>query len=61
MKKRLPGYVLAVCMAVSMLPAATVAEELAGESQPACTCEEACTAQAMNGECPVCSVEGAVE
>ena len=30
------------------------------EEPPVCTCETACTAEAMNADCPICGVEGAL-
>ena len=58
MKKRLPSILLALVMALSVLPTAAFAED-GGENLPACICETACTAEEMNIDCPVCGAEGA--
>ena len=58
MKKRLLSFAMALCMVLSLLPAAAFADENA--ETPVCTCEEACTAENMNAECAVCGTEGAV-
>ena len=58
MKKRLLSILLALIMALSVLPTAAFAED-GGENLPACTCETACTAEEMNIDCPVCGAEGA--
>ena len=58
MKKRLLSILLALVMALSVLPTAAFAED-GGENLPACICETACTAEEMNIDCPVCGAEGA--
>ena len=58
MKKRLLSILLALIMALSVLPTAAFAED-GGENLPACICETACTAEEMNIDCPVCGAEGA--
>ena len=58
MKKRLLSILLALVMALSVLPTAAFAED-GGENLPACICETACTAEEMNEGCPVCGAEGA--
>ena len=57
MKKRLFSILLALCMVLCLVPTTAFA---AGETEepPVCTCETACTAEAMNADCPICGVEG---
>ena len=59
MKKRLFSILLALCMVLCLVPATAFAE---GETEetPICICETACTAEAMNTECPVCGADGAL-
>ena len=59
MKKRLFSILLALCMVLCLVPTSVFAE---GETEetPVCTCETACTAEAMNTVCPVCGAEGAL-
>ena len=57
MRKRLLSLAMTLCMVLSLLPAAAFADEKA--EAPACVCEEVCTAEDMNAECPVCGAEGA--
>ena len=57
MKKRLLSLAMALCMVLSLLPATAFADENA--ETPVCTCEEACTLEEMDAECPVCGAEGA--
>lgn len=59
MKKRILSILLCCVMLVGLLPTAAFAEGSA-EEPPVCSCETACTAEAMNTECPVCGVEGAL-
>ena len=59
MKKRLLSGLLLLAMLLSLLPVAAFAEDGA-EQAPACTCETACTAEAVNAECAVCGAEGAL-
>lgn len=57
MKKRLFSILLALCMALCLVPTTAFAESETEET-PVCTCETACTAEAMNADCPICGVEG---
>ena len=74
MKKRLFAILLALTLALSLLPTAVFAtgEDGAAEpqeqqeqqqevkqEQPVCVCEAACTTETMNADCPVCGAEGA--
>ncbi|HBJ16674.1 MAG TPA: hypothetical protein DDY81_02370 [Clostridiales bacterium] len=62
MKKRLLSVLLLVCMVLTLLPTAALAEDVQEENHahvPVCTCETACTAESMNASCPVCGAEGA--
>ena len=59
MKKRILSILLALCMALCILPTTAFAEGKTEET-PVCTCETVCTAEAMNAECPACGVEGAL-
>ena len=59
MKKRLFSILLALCMVLCLVPA-TAFSESETEETPVCTCETACTAEAMNVECSVCGAEGAL-
>ncbi|MDY3250057.1 MAG: leucine-rich repeat domain-containing protein [Candidatus Choladocola sp.] len=56
-EKRFLSLAMALCMVLSLLPAAAFADENA--ETPVCTCEEACTAEEMDAEYPVCGAEGA--
>ena len=47
------------CMVLTLLPTTAFAEE-STETPPVCTCETACTAEAMNADCPICGAEGAL-
>ena len=58
MKKRLFSILLALCMVLCLVPTTAFAESETEET-PVCTCETACTAEAMNVECSVCGAEGA--
>ena len=58
MKKRLLSILLVFVIVLSTLPIPAFAED-GGEAAPTCTCETACTAKAMNEDCPVCGAEGA--
>ena len=60
MRKRLFSSLLALCMALCLVPTTAFAEGNTEEKPPECTCETACTAEAMNAECAVCGVEGAL-
>ena len=58
MKKRLLSILLVFVIVLSTLPIQAFAED-GGEAAPVCICETACTAEAMNEDCPVCGAEGA--
>ena len=58
MKKRLFSTLLALCMLLCLMPTAAFAEE--STETPPCSCETACTAEAMNADCPICGAEGAL-
>ena len=63
MKKRLFSILLALCMVLCLvlcLVPTTAFAESETEEPPVCTCETACTAEAMNADCPICGVEGAL-
>ena len=59
MKRRLFSTLLVLALALTLLPTAAFAEDGA-EGPPACTCETACMAEAMNPECSVCGAEDAL-
>ena len=59
MRKRIFSILLALCMVLCLVLTAAFAEGKAEET-PVCTCETACTAEAVNAECTVCGVEGAL-
>ena len=59
MKKRLFSILLALCMVLCLVPT-TVFAESETEEPPVCSCETACTAEAMNADCPICGAEGAL-
>ena len=59
MKKRLFSILLALCMVLCLVPTTAFAESET-EEPPVCTCETACAAEAMNADCPICGVEGAL-
>ena len=59
MKKRLFSILLALCMVLCLVPTTAFAESET-EKTLVCTCETACTAEAMNAECSVCGAEGAL-
>ena len=58
MKKRLFSILLALCMVLCLVPTTAFAESET-EEPPVCSCETACTAEAMNADCLICGVEGA--
>ena len=58
MKKRLFSILLALCMVLCLVPTTAFAESET-EEPPVCSCETACTAEAMNADCPICGVEWA--
>ena len=49
----------ALCMVLCLVPTTAFAESETEETL-VCTCETACTAEAINAECPVCGTEGAL-
>ena len=62
MKKRILASVLALVMALSMVPTALAAEEFTPtddtpQEEAVCTCEALCTEEAVNADCPVCGGE----
>ena len=59
MRKRIFSILLALCMVLCLVLTAAFAEGKAEET-PVCTCETACTAEAVNAECTVCGAEGAL-
>ncbi len=59
MKKRLFSILLALCMVLCLMPTTAFAESET-EEPPVCSCETACTAEAMNADCPICGAEGAL-
>ena len=59
MRKRIFSILLALCMVLCLVLTAAFAEGKTEET-PVCTCETACTAEAVNAECAVCGVEGAL-
>ena len=59
MKKRIVSTLLALCMLLCLMPTAAFAED-STETPPVCSCETACTAEAMNADCPICGAEGAL-
>ena len=60
MRKRLFSILLALCMVLCLVPTTAFAEDNTEGKPPVCICETACTAEAMNTECPVCGAEGAL-
>ena len=58
MKKRLFSILLALSMVLCLVPTTAFAESET-EEPPVCSCETACTAEAMNADCLICGVEGA--
>lgn len=46
-------------MVLCLVPTTAFAESET-EEPPVCSCETACTAEAMNADCPICGVEGAL-
>lgn len=58
MKRKILSILLALCLALTLLPTAAFAEG-STEELPVCTCETACTVESMNDDCPVCGAEGA--
>ena len=59
MKKQIVSTLLALCMLLCLMPTAAFAED-STETPPVCSCETACTAEAMNADCPICGAEGAL-
>ena len=59
MRKRIFSILLALCMVLCLVLTAAFAEGKTEET-PVCTCATACTAEAVNADCPICGVEGAL-
>ena len=59
MKRQIVSTLLALCMLLCLMPTAAFAED-STETPPVCSCETACTAEAMNADCPICGAEGAL-
>ena len=59
MKKRIFASVMALCMALSLLPISALAEEIgtSPKTEDTCICEIQCTEDTPNMECPVCAEE----
>ena len=57
MKKRIFASVMALCMALSLLPVSALAEEMgtSPKTEGTCICEVQCTEDTQNTECPVCA------
>lgn len=57
MKKRIFASVMALCMALSLLPVSALAEEMgtSPKTEGTCICEVQCTEDTPNMECPVCA------
>ena len=60
MRKRLFSILLALCMVLCLMPTTAFAEDNTEGKPLVCTCETACTAEAMNADCPACGAEGAL-
>ena len=58
MKRKILSILLALCLALTLLPTAAFAEG-SEEELPVCTCETACAVESLNADCPVCGAEGA--
>lgn len=58
MKRKILSILLALCLALTLLPVAAFAEG-SEEELPVCTCETACAVESLNADCPVCGAEGA--
>ena len=59
MRKRILSLLLCCVMLIGLLPTTAFAEDSA-EEPLVCSCETACTAEAMNADCPICGAEGAL-
>ena len=57
-KRKILSILLALCLALTLLPTAAFAEG-SEEELPVCTCETACAVESLNADCPVCGAEGA--
>ena len=57
-KRKILSILLALCLALTLLPVAAFAEG-SEEELPVCTCETACAVESLNADCPVCGAEGA--
>lgn len=60
MRKRLFSILLALCMVLCLVPTTAFAEGETEETQLYAPAETACTAEAINAECPVYGTEGAL-
>ncbi len=60
MKRKIAAMVLTLALGLSLLPTAAWAAGDGEEAPRRCTCEEVCTVEERNGECPVCGAEGAL-
>lgn len=58
MKKRLFSILLSCCMALTLLPTTSLADQ-GREEIPLCICQTACTKEQLNEACPVCGAENA--
>lgn len=56
--RRLLVLALSAAMVLPLLPLSSLAEE-GDDTYPSCSCVTACTAEAVNADCPVCGAEGA--
>ena len=52
--RKLLSLILTAAMAVTLLPAAALADEGEAVDASECVCSVLCTGEAGNGECPVC-------
>ena len=59
MKRRIVSVLMALVMALSLLPTTAFAEGSA-EEPLICSCETTCTVDNMNKECPVCGAENTI-
>ena len=61
MNKRFFSLLAAFALCLTLIPTTAFADdEKRGEDVSPCSCETACTAEAMNADCPICGVEGAL-
>ena len=59
MKRRLLSILLLICMTLTLFPVSALAEDWDTDEAPVCVCNEACTEEAVNHDCPVCGADGA--